>query len=81
MSDLRSECGDRILRSDVIRDPTSSADPDPAPSIANSKIRLRIRIRRIFNSKIRIWIRVQALIKEARGVSLKWIWTNLSKTS
>ena len=29
MSDLRSECGDRILRSDVIRDPTDNADPDP----------------------------------------------------
>ena len=38
MSDLRSESGDRILRSDVIRDPTSSADPDPGSGSDSTKV-------------------------------------------
>ena len=86
MSDLRSESGDRTLRSDVIRDPTSIADPDPgsgsdftkiydpdpdpAPSNANFKIRIRIRIRRIFASKIRIRIRLLALIRKTCELNL-----------
>ena len=91
MSDLRSEWGDRILRSDVIRVPISNADPDPgsgsdstkvydpdpdpAPSNVHFRIRIRIRIRRIFTSKIRLQIRVWVPIRKPSELNFRLILT------